>query len=76
MEAGPSPSGGRSRFRLWAAIAAIILVAIFILQNSKEVEVEFFFATIEAPLIFALLFAALLGFVIGLLLPGRGRRSS
>jgi uncharacterized integral membrane protein len=59
--------------RLYGAIAAIILAAIFILQNSKEVEVEFFFATIEAPLIFALLFAALLGVVIGFLL-SRSRR--
>lgn len=72
MEAGTS-SGG-SRWRLWASVAAIILVAIFILQNSKEVEVEFFFATIEAPLIFALLFAALLGLAIGALMP-KGRRS-
>jgi len=72
VEAG-STSGG-SRWRLWASTAAIILVAIFILQNSKDVEVEFFFATIEAPLIFALLFAALLGLAIGVLMP-RGRRS-
>ena len=74
MEAGSTISGGGSRFRLWAAIAAVILVAIFILQNSKEVEVEFFFATIEAPLIFALLFAALLGLAIGVLMPGRSKR--
>jgi uncharacterized integral membrane protein len=59
--------------RLYGAIAVIILAAIFILQNSKEVSVEFFFATIEAPLIFALLFAALLGVVIGFLL-SRSRR--
>jgi uncharacterized integral membrane protein len=56
-------------------VAAVILVAIFILQNSQEVNVEFFFATIEAPLIFALLFAALLGLAVGVLMP-RGRRSS
>ena len=75
MEAG-IPSGGGSRWRLWASVAAIILAAIFILQNSKEVKVEFFFATVEAPLIFALLFAALLGLVIGVLMPGRGRSKS
>lgn len=74
MEASPTPSRGGSRFRLWAAIAAIILVAIFILQNSKEVEVEFFFATIKAPLIFALLFATILGVAIGALLSRGSRR--
>ena len=47
----------------------MILAAIFILQNSQEVEVKFFFSTAQTPLIFALLFAAGLGFVIGLGLP-------
>ena len=51
------------------AIAAIVLAAIFILQNSQEVTVDFLFTTTEAPLVFALLFAALLGFIIGLALP-------
>jgi uncharacterized integral membrane protein len=51
------------------AIGAIVLAAIFILQNSQEVKVDFLFTTFTAPLIFALLFAALLGFVIGLALP-------
>ena len=37
--------------------------------------VDFLFAEITAPLIFALLLAALLGLVIGLLMP-RGRRAS
>ncbi len=35
----------------------MILAAIFILQNSQEVTVDFLFTTTEAPLIFALLFA-------------------
>lgn len=60
--------------RLYVAIGAIILAAIFILQNSATVRVDFIFWNVEAPLIFALLFAALLGFVIGLALP-HGRRS-
>jgi uncharacterized integral membrane protein len=66
--------GGGSRGRLYFAIAVIVLTAIFILQNSDETEVKFFFATTEIPLIFALLLAAVLGFVIGLVLPRfRGR---
>ncbi len=47
----------------------MILAAIFILQNSQEVEVKFFFSTVQTPLIFALLLALGLGFLIGLGLP-------
>jgi uncharacterized integral membrane protein len=72
VEGAPTPTG--PRWRLYVAIAAIILVAIFILQNSQEVKVEFFFSETETPLIFALLFAAILGFVIGLALPRFRRR--
>lgn len=76
MEGSPTPGGG-SRLRLYVAIGAVILAAIFILQNSQETEVKFFFSTTTIPLIFALLLAALLGFVIGLALPrfrGGGKR--
>ena len=69
MSGGPTPASGGSRVRLYVAIGAVILAAIFILQNSQEVEVKFFFSTSQTPLIFALLFAAVLGFVIGLGLP-------
>lgn len=66
MEATPAPS---TRWRLWVAIAAVVLAAIFILQNSQEVEVEFFFSTTTIPLIFALLLAFGLGLVVGLVAP-------
>ena len=69
MSEGPTPAGGGSKIRLYLAIGAVILAAIFILQNSQEVEVKFFFSTSQTPLIFALLLAAGLGFVIGLGLP-------
>lgn len=65
--------GGRQGWRLWAAIALVIVAAIFILQNSKEVTVDFLFAEITAPLIFALLLAAVLGLLIGLLIGRTGR---
>ncbi len=55
--------------RFYITIAAIVLAAIFILQNTQKVEVKFFFSTSNLPLIFALLLAAALGFVIGLALP-------
>lgn len=78
MSGGPpssTSSSGYQGWRLYASIALVIIVAVFILQNSKEVTVDFLFAEITAPLIFALLLAALLGLVIGLLLP-RGRGAS
>jgi uncharacterized integral membrane protein len=65
----PSASAGGPRWRLYLAIAAVIVAAIFILQNSQEVKVDFIFTTTETPLVFALLFAAILGFIIGLALP-------
>lgn len=71
MSAGTSPgtTGGSPRWRLYVAIGAVILAAIFILQNSQEVSVDFIVTTTETPLVFALLFAAILGFIIGLALP-------
>ena len=56
-----------TRFYLYVAI--VVLTLIFIFQNSQEVEVKFFFSTTHIPLIFALLLAAVLGFIIGLALP-------
>jgi len=47
----------------------VLIAAIFIIQNSQEVEVDFIFTTTETPLVFALLFAVVLGFIIGLALP-------
>ena len=69
MSGTPTPAGGGSKVRLYIAIGAVILAAIFILQNSQEVEVKFFFSTVQTPLIFALLLALGLGFLIGLGLP-------
>jgi uncharacterized integral membrane protein len=56
-----------ARFYIWVAV--IVVTAIFILQNSQKVDVKFFFSTTSTPLIFALLLAAVLGFIIGLALP-------
>ena len=67
MEGAPTPTG--PRWRLYVAIGAVVLAAIFILQNSEETEVKFFFSTTEIPLIFALLLAFGLGLVAGLVLP-------
>ena len=63
-----------ARFYIWVAV--IVLTGVFILQNSQKVEVKFFFSTTTIPLIFALLLAAVLGFVIGLALPRFRRHDS
>ena len=75
VSGAPTPTG--PKWRHYIAIGALILAAIFVLQNSQKVEVKFFFSQTDTPLIFALLLAVGLGFVIGLALPrftGRDRR--
>ena len=55
--------------RFYVLVAVIVVTAVFILQNTQKVQVKFFFSTTSLPLIFALLLAAVLGFIIGLALP-------
>jgi uncharacterized integral membrane protein len=69
----PRDVKGRS-VRFWITLAAFVLSLIFIFQNSQDVEVKFFFSTTDTPLIFALLLAAVLGFIVGLGLPRFRRR--
>jgi uncharacterized integral membrane protein len=59
----------RRSTRFYVYVAVVVLTLIFIFQNSQEVKVKFFFSTTHIPLIFALLLAAVLGFIIGLALP-------
>lgn len=55
--------------RKWAfAIIGVILI-VFILLNSQEVEIDFIVGTATAPLIFALAIAGLLGLAVGWLAP-------
>jgi uncharacterized integral membrane protein len=65
----PTPARKQRGARFYVTIAAFVLAAIFILQNTQDVDVKFFFSTSRTPLIFALLLAAILGFIIGLALP-------
>jgi uncharacterized integral membrane protein len=52
-------------WRFWLLVAAGVLFAIFVIQNSQDVEVEFLFTTTDTPLFLALLLAGGLGAVIG-----------
>jgi uncharacterized integral membrane protein len=69
MEGMPATTSSGGRWRLWIAIGVVILAAIFILQNSDETKVKFFFSTTTIPLIFALLLAFGLGLIVGLVVP-------
>lgn len=75
-ETGTRASKGRVHpWKRWAfAILGVILI-VFILLNSQEVEINFIVGTATAPLIFALAIAALLGFAVGWLAP-RVRRGN
>ena len=64
-----TPRGQERNWKLWAGLVALLVLIVFVVQNSQEVEVDFLFTTTTTPLIFALLIAGLLGFVIGLALP-------
>jgi uncharacterized integral membrane protein len=65
-------TGRGARFYVWLVVS--ILAAIFVLQNSQEVEVKLFFSTTTMPLIFGLLLAVALGFIAGLAFPRFRRR--
>jgi uncharacterized integral membrane protein len=63
-------------WKLWTLGIAALLLAIVVIQNSQEVPIDFLFVDTTMPLIFGLLIAGVLGFIIGWLMPivRRGRR--
>jgi uncharacterized integral membrane protein len=75
LMADPTPSPGvevrreGTNWRQWALWIAILLIAIIAVQNSQEVDVDFLFVNTTAPLIVALLLAAVLGAAVGYLAP-------
>jgi uncharacterized integral membrane protein len=52
-------------WRFYVVATALALLAIFVIQNSQSVPVEFLFTSVDTPLFFALLVAGGLGAVIG-----------
>ncbi len=78
MASGSQPTGGGLSTGMWirlavAAVALVILV-VFIIQNSQVVEIQFIFGSLETRLVWALLLAAALGFLLGWLLPRLWRK--
>ena len=70
----PRASEHRTNWRAWLIGIVAALLLILVIQNSQKVEVHFFFADTHTPLIFALLIAAILGALVGWLLPHLRRR--
>lgn len=68
---GRQALGGTRASAVWTAtgvaIVVLVLLAIFIAQNTKDVEVRYFTATGRAPLSVALLLATVLGMLVVLL---------
>lgn len=59
----------------WAMLVVLVLLLVFVIQNSQEVDIDFlFFTSVSTPLILALVFSALLGALIGWLAPRVRRR--
>jgi uncharacterized integral membrane protein len=64
------------RVRLWVGGILALLGLIFVVQNTDEVSVEFFFWRFDIPLIWVLVAMVLLGVIITLLVQWRRRAKS
>ncbi len=71
----PGSSKEGPGFKQWLLIVCGVLLVLFFVLNFQKVKVHLLVATVEMPLIIALLIAAVLGLVLGWAVP-RLRRSS
>lgn len=68
--AGSTGKGGEApAWKRWGLIALIVLFLIVIFQNSQETTVNLLFFSTTMPLIIVLVLAALVGALIGYLVP-------
>ena len=63
------PPKKETNWRAWGLGVLILLVLIFIAQNSQTVKIKFLFFDASMPLIFGLLIAVILGALIGYIGP-------
>jgi uncharacterized integral membrane protein len=63
------PPKQETNWRAWGLGVLILLVLIFIAQNSQTVKIKFLFFDASMPLIFGLLIAVILGALIGYIGP-------
>lgn len=62
------PSQGeptRRGAKFWSVAVLVVLAIVFIALNSKHVDINFVFATVNTSLVFALAIATVLGVLIG-----------
>ena len=69
MEASPQKPKKRSNAKLVVAVLAAVLAIVFVIVNTNQVEINFIFFKVTAPLLIALIVAMLLGFIVGLIFP-------
>lgn len=69
VESSAAPTKKRGNAKLIIAALLAVLAIVFVIVNTKQVEINFIFFKVTAPLLVALLVAILLGFIIGLIFP-------
>ena len=69
MESSTARPKKRGNAKLVVALIAAVLAIVFVIINTNQVEINFIFFKVTAPLLVALLVAILLGFIIGLIFP-------
>ena len=65
----PQKPKKRSNAKLVVAVLAAVLAIVFVIVNTNQVEINFIFFKVTAPLLIALIVAMLLGFIVGLIFP-------
>jgi uncharacterized integral membrane protein len=65
----PQLGARQTNWKQWAIGTAVVVLFILVAQNAQSVELNFLFASVHTPLIFALLIAAGLGALVGWLVP-------
>lgn len=59
----------RGNAKLVVAAVAAVLAIVFVIINTNQVEINFLFFKLTAPLLVALIVSMLLGFIVGLIFP-------
>ena len=73
-EVAPPPGERRLFAKLLILLAVVAYAVAFVLENRKQVNVHFAFATAEVSLIWLILLSLALGLLGGVLLPPLNRR--
>ncbi|MFM9044004.1 MAG: LapA family protein [bacterium] len=69
MESSVPKPKKRGNAKLVVAAVAAVLAIVFVIINTNQVEINFLFFKLTAPLLVALIVSMLLGFIVGLIFP-------